>query len=133
MNESSSNYTPVAEINVTPLVDVMLVLLIIFMITAPMLVTGVNVDLPETEASSVAGKDEPLAVSIDKKGLIYIDDKKTTYQALIPTLKAVAGENNTIRIFIRADKGIDYGKVMKIVSAINSAGFTQLALLTEPE
>ncbi len=124
-------YKAMSDINVTPLVDVMLVLLIIFMVTSPMLVAGVSVDLPETSASAVAGQDEPLAVTIDKKGTVYLQETAVKLSDLAPKLEAVAGENKEIRIFVRGDKGIEYGRIMDVVGAINGAGFTKVALITE--
>lgn len=125
------SYHPMAEINVTPMVDVMLVLLIIFMVASPMLVAGVNVDLPETSASPVSGQDEPLSVTVDNKGNVYIQDTKIKLDQLADKLIAIAGQKKETRIFVRGDKNIDYGKVMEVVAAINKAGFTKVALLTE--
>ncbi len=124
-------YKAMAEINVTPLVDVMLVLLIIFMVTSPMLVAGVSVDLPETAALPVAGKDEPLAVTVDQKGRVYLQETSIKLSELIPKLKAVTGENKNIRIFVRGDKAIHYGRIMEVVGIINGAGFKKVALITE--
>lgn len=127
----SHTYKAMAEINVTPLVDVMLVLLIIFMVTSPMLVAGVNVDLPETSAAAVAGQDEPLAVTVDKSGNVYLQETPVKLPELVAKIQAVAGENRDIRIFVRGDKGIHYGRVMEVVGAINGAGFNKVALITE--
>ena len=124
-------YKAMAEINVTPLVDVMLVLLIIFMVTSPMLVAGVSVDLPETGAAPVAGQDEPLAVTIDKKGQVYLQEAPMKLNDLVAKLDAVTNENKDIRIFVRGDKGINYGRIMEVVGAINGAGFNKVALITE--
>ncbi len=125
------HYHPMAEINVTPMVDVMLVLLIIFMVTSPMLVAGVTVDLPETSASPVTGQEEPLSITVDAKGNVYIQETKIDMAHLIDKLQAITGEKKDTRIFVRGDKKIDYGKVMEVVGAINAAGFTKVALLTE--
>jgi biopolymer transport protein TolR len=122
---------PMSEINVTPMVDVMLVLLIVFMVTAPLLTTGVAVDLPRAESSSLPGQDEPLAVSVDARGRIFVQDSEIALDQLGPRLQAVTGRKPDARIFVRGDKGIDYGTVMSVVSAINQAGFTKVALLTE--
>lgn len=124
-------YRPMTDINVTPLVDVMLVLLIIFMITSPMLVAGVAVDLPKTESAPLAGEDEPLAVTVDAKGAIYIQDTRIELNELVPKLEAIVGEKKDTRIFVRGDKAIHYGKVMEVVGAISAAGFTKVALITE--
>jgi biopolymer transport protein TolR len=127
----SSHNHPMAEINVTPMVDVMLVLLIIFMVTSPLMVAGVAVDLPQTSAAPISGQDEPISVTIDAHGAVYIQDTKIKKTELTTKLLAIAGEKKDVRIFVRGDKAIDYGKVMEIVSAINSAGFNKVALLTE--
>lgn len=120
-----------SEINVTPFVDVALVLLIIFMITAPMMTTGVSVDLPKTRASNLPGNDEPLAVTIRTDGKIYIQNTETPIADLGAKLKAIAGEKKDTRIFVRGDRSIDYGKVMQVIGEINGAGFTRVALLTD--
>lgn len=122
----------VSEINVTPLVDVMLVLLVIFMITAPMMISGINVDLPETKSAPLTGHDEPLTISINKKGEIFIVDSKIEAKKLIPKLKAITNTRAKMktRIFVRGDKAISYGKVMSVVGEISSAGFSKVALIT---
>jgi len=120
-----------SEINVTPFVDVMLVLLIIFMVTAPMMTTGVTVDLPESAAAPVKGQDEPLTISIKSTGTVYIADNLTKLEDLAPKLKAILGEKKDSRIFIRGDKNVDYGKVMKVVGEVNQAGFFKVALISE--
>ena len=120
-----------SDINITPMVDVMLVLLIIFMVAAPMLVAGVNVDLPETSASPVSGQDEPLAVTVDKNGDVYIQETKIDIAELTPKLRAITQEKMDTRIFIRGDQAINYGKVIEVMGAINAAGFTKVALVTE--
>ena len=125
------NFHPVAEINVTPMVDVMLVLLIIFMVTSPLMVAGVSVDLPETSAAAVSGQDEPLSVTIDLEGNVYIQESKIEKQDLIAKLQAVTERKKDTRIFIRGDENIDYGKVMEVVGMINAAGFSKVALLTD--
>lgn len=120
------------DINVTPFVDVMLVLLIIFMVTAPMLTAGVEVELPDSKAPAVSGKpDEPLVVTIKSDGLIYVQETKILADSLIPKLKAIAGEKYDTRIFVRGDTTVDYGKIMKIVGDISYAGFKKVALITE--
>ncbi|MEK0084299.1 protein TolR [Benzoatithermus flavus] len=119
------------EINMTPLVDVMLVLLIVFMITAPMLTSGVAVDLPEAASSPLPGQDEPLSVTVDAKGKIYLQESEIALDQLAPRLQAITGRKPDARIFVRGDKGIDYGTVMSVVGAINQAGFNKVALLTE--
>ncbi len=121
-----------SEINVTPLVDVMLVLLIVFMVTAPLLTTGVAVDLPQASSSPLPGQDEPLAVTVSASGKIYVQDTAIELDQLGPRLLAITQRNPDARIFVRGDKAIDYGTMMAVVSAINQAGFKKVALLTEP-
>lgn len=120
-----------AEINVTPFVDVMLVLLIVFMVTAPLLTVGVSVELPETAAAPIAGQDEPLAVSIDSSGRVYIQDSEVSMETLIPRLEAITQNNPDARIFVRGDRSIDYGRVMEVMGTLNGAGFRRVALITE--
>lgn len=119
------------EVNVTPLVDVMLVLLIIFMVTAPMMTAGVEVELPNSKAGSVQGSDEPITISIQPGGIVYIQKNKIQMESLIPKLKAIAKEKFDTRIFVRADKAIGYGEVMRVVGDISYAGFKKVALITE--
>ncbi len=120
-----------SEINVTPFVDVMLVLLIIFMVTAPLLTVGVTVDLPESKAGAVRGEDEPLAVSIDAGGQIFIQDTPVGIDTLAPRLIAITGENPDIRIFVRGDQAINYGRVMAVMGRINDAGYRRVALIAK--
>jgi biopolymer transport protein TolR len=119
------------EINVTPFVDVMLVLLIIFMVTAPMLTAGVEVELPDSKAGAVAGKDEPLSISIKNDGTIYVQETKILREHLIAKVKAIAGEKYDTRIFVRGDTNVNYGDVMQVVGDISFAGFKKVALITE--
>ncbi len=134
---SSSNrgrrqrFAPKAEINITPLVDVMLVLLIIFMVTAPLMTLGVQVDLPKTKAGALNESTEPLTVTLNKNGEIYIQETKVDPDGLIPRLNAITGSNPDNRIFVRGDKSISYGQVMEVMGAINGAGFTKVALISE--
>lgn len=124
-------HRPVSDINVTPMVDVMLVLLIIFMVTAPLLTAGVQVDLPKTDSAPIKGDDQPLSVSIDAQGDIWIQETKVTLEELAPKLHAITAQKPDTRIFIRGDKGIDYGRVMQVMGNLGSAGFTKVALVTE--
>jgi biopolymer transport protein TolR len=119
-----------SEINVTPFVDVMLVLLVIFMVTAPLLTVGVKVDLPKTKASVIEGGDEPLAVSIDAGGNIYLQDSAVDLDGLVPRLQAITHNNPDVRIFVRGDQAINYGRVMSVMGTINSAGYKRVALVT---
>ncbi len=120
-----------SEINVTPMVDVMLVLLIIFMVASPMMVTGVNVDLPETSANPVPNQEEPLSVSVKSDGSVYLQTTQIRVVDLPAKLQAIIGEKPDTRILIRGDKNVDYGAVMNVVAAINAAGFTKVALITD--
>jgi biopolymer transport protein TolR len=124
---------PMAEINVTPFVDVMLVLLIVFMVTAPLLTVGVTFDLPETASSPLPGQDEPLTVSVSRDGKVFLQDSAIDLPDLGPRLLAITERRPDARIFVRGDKVIDYGRVMEVVGAIHSAGFTRVALVTEFE
>jgi biopolymer transport protein TolR len=124
-------HRPMAEINVTPFVDVMLVLLVVFMVTAPLLSVGVSVELPESAAAPIPGQDEPLAVSIDAGGRVFIQDSEVSLQTLIPRLQAITQNNPDARIFVRGDKSIDYGRVMEVMGTLNGAGFNRVALITE--
>ncbi len=128
---SVSRYRPMSEINVTPFVDVMLVLLIVFMITAPLLSVGVPVDLPKTRAASLTNSDEPLVITIDDQGAIFIEESTITIENLVPRLVAVTGANPDARIFVRGDKAIDYGRVMQVMGAVSAAGFNKVSLLAE--
>lgn len=120
-----------SEINVTPMVDVMLVLLIVFMVAAPLLTVGVPVNLPKTGANALRGDDEPLAISINAQGQIYIEETEITPDMLVPRLQAIAGEGYEQRIYVRGDKSVAYGTVADIVSKISAAGFSRVALVTE--
>ncbi|MEE2694468.1 MAG: protein TolR [Pseudomonadota bacterium] len=124
-------YQPMAEINVTPFVDVMLVLLVVFMVTAPLLTVGVKVDLPQAEAEVIQGNDEPLTVSINDLGQIFVQEAPVEGHELVPRLKAITGENADIRIFVRGDERVNYGLVMELMSSINVAGFSKVALITK--
>jgi biopolymer transport protein TolR len=121
----------VADINVTPMVDVMLVLLVIFMVTAPLLTVGVPVDLPKTKASVMNEKDEPLTVTVNAQGELFLQETSIDLSVLVPRLVAITGSNPEARIYVRGDKGISYGRVMEVMGAINSAGFTKVALISE--
>ncbi|MBV9835798.1 MAG: protein TolR [Alphaproteobacteria bacterium] len=122
-------YTPMSEINVTPFVDVMLVLLIIFMVAAPLMNVGVPVDLPKTSADPIAGQDEPLVVTIDARGDIYLSETKYTAEELVEKLRALQKEKPDQRIFVRGDKKIDYGKVMEVLGVLRAAGFVKAGLV----
>jgi biopolymer transport protein TolR len=120
-----------SEINVTPLVDVMLVLLIVFMVTAPLLTVGVPVDLPETSANRIVGQDEPLVISVNSDGGIFLQDTEVKLDQLIPRLTAITENKKDARIFLRGDQAIAYGRVMSVMGALNQAGFNKVALITQ--
>ena len=124
-------HRPMSEINVTPMVDVMLVLLVIFMVTAPLLTVGVQVDLPKTKASVISGQDEPLTITVDSEGRIYLQETELDLESLAPRLIAITSNNPDVRIFLRCDKTIQYGLVMEVMGTVNGAGFTKVALITE--
>ena len=124
-------YRPMAEINVTPMVDVMLVLLVIFMITAPLLTVGVPVDLPKTEAAQINEAVEPLVISINSEGAVFIQETETDVDALIPRLQAITGSKPETRIFVRGDKSIAYGKIMEVMGLVSAAGYSKVALIAE--
>lgn len=127
-------YRPMSEINVTPFVDVMLVLLIVFMVTAPLLSVGVPVDLPESSAPALADPVEPVVISVDKEGKVYISETEIDINQLADKLFAILGEKRDTRIYIRGDKAINYGSVMTVMGVITSAGFTKVALVaSEPK
>ena len=122
---------PMSEINVTPFVDVMLVLLIVFMVTAPLLTVGVPVDLPKTHAQALGQDREPLSVTIRKGGRIYVQNTPVGDDDLVPRLTAIAANGYDQRIFVRGDKSVDYGRVMEIMAMISAAGFTHIGLVTD--
>ena len=127
-----SSRDPMSEINVTPFVDVMLVLLIIFMVTAPLLTVGVQVDLPKTKASQLNSDADPLIITINKNREIYIQDANVDFENIIPRLKAISKVNFKTRIFVRGDKTINYGRVLEIMGMLSGSGFTKVALISEP-
>ena len=126
-------HKPMSEINVTPFVDVMLVLLIVFMISAPLLTAGVPLDLPQTKAQPLEGDAKPLTVQLDARGRVYLQTTELKFDEVVPKLKAIARNGYDERVFVRADKAVDYGAVAKLVSAISAAGFRRIGLVTEPD
>jgi len=122
-----------AEINVTPMVDVMLVLLIIFMVSAPLLTVGVPLDLPQTQAKSLDQDKNPLTLSVNLKGQVFLNDTEIALNDLVPKLKAITEARAGLdeRIFVRGDKKVDYGTVMKVMGRLSAAGFRRVALVTE--
>jgi biopolymer transport protein TolR len=126
-------HAPMSEINVTPMVDVMLVLLIIFMVAAPLLTVGVPIDLPETKAKALEGDTEPLTISVNAAGQIFIQDTEIAIDEVVPKLEAIAKNGYDERIYVRGDQNSDYGTMMKIMGRINAAGFKRLGLVTLDE
>ena len=124
-------YQPMAEINVTPMVDVMLVLLIVFMVAAPLLTVGVPVNLPKAGSQALNGDDEPLAISVNEQGRIFLAEEEIALEALVPRLKAIVGTGYEQRIYVRGDKAVSYGRVAAVVARINDAGFARVALVTD--
>jgi biopolymer transport protein TolR len=125
-------YRPMAEINVTPLVDVMLVLLVVFMITAPLLTVGVPVDLPQTQAPAINEPKEPLVISVDKVGDIYIQDTQVPTDSLVSRLEAITGNNPDAILYVRGDRAINYGRVLEVMSLVSSAGYRKVSLIAQP-
>ena len=121
------------EINVTPFVDVMLVLLIVFMVTAPLLTVGVPIELPESRGQQLQTNKEPLTISVQKDGKVYIQETEVQLSDLATRLRAIAKSGYEETIFVRGDKGIDYGTVMKVMSRIKAGGFKKVSLVTESE
>lgn len=124
-------HRPFTDINVTPFVDVMLVLLVVFMVTAPLLTVGVPVDLPKTQAAQMNDQVEPLVLSVNANGELYIQETAIDMDKLAPQLKAVTNNNPEAKIYVRGDQKIAYGKVMEVMGAVSSAGFKHVSLLAE--
>lgn len=121
-----------SQINVTPLVDVMLVLLIIFMVTAPMMQQGVQVNLPKTQAKSLSADQETVVVSIDRPGRVFINDKETSHAELASRLNTIFASREKKEVFLKADKDVSYGEVVKTMAEIKGAGIERLGMMTEP-
>ena len=128
-------YTPLAEINVTPMVDVMLVLLIIFMVSAPLLTVGVPIDLPQTQAKSLDQDKEPLTVSVKLDGEVFLQNAEIKVDELVPKLQAITQARGGLdeRIYVRGDRKVDYGTMMRVMGRLSAAGFRRVALVTEVE
>jgi len=124
-------YSQMSEINVTPFVDVMLVLLIVFMVTAPLLTVGIKVDLPKVKATALTDIKDPIEITVKLDGEVYIGESKVEVENLIPRLNAITEQNTEARIYIRGDRVVAYGRIMEIMSIINSAGYIKVALITQ--
>lgn len=130
-NKMNRKNKVISQINVTPFVDVMLVLLIVFMITAPLLTVGVNVDLPKTKASQLNSKGDPIIISIKKNGELYIQEREIDTLQLLTRLKAISSGNKNLRIYVRGDKDVPYGLVLDTIAKIKSSGFKKVALVAK--
>ena len=120
-----------SEINVTPFVDVMLVLLIVFMVTAPLLTVGIPVDLPKVKADALTDQKDPIEITVKLDGLIYLGESEVEIENLIPRLNAITNQNTEARIYVRGDRVVAYGRVMEVMSIINSAGYIKVALVAQ--
>jgi biopolymer transport protein TolR len=128
----AGRYQPMAAINVTPFVDVMLVLLVVFMVAAPLLTVGVPVDLPQTQAPPITEPKEPLVITINSEGRIFIQDTDVPSESLVPRLGAITGNNPDALLYVRGDKAINYGRVLEVMSLVSSAGFRKVSLIAAP-
>jgi biopolymer transport protein TolR len=125
------SYRPMAEINVTPMVDVMLVLLIVFMVAAPLLTVGVPVDLPQTNAPAINEQKEPLVISVNNEGKLFLQNTEVADDQVVARLKAVTNNNPNATIYVRGDKAINYGRVMEVMGMVGAAGYTKVSLIAE--
>jgi len=130
-NRNTKRYTQMSEINVTPFVDVMLVLLIVFMVTAPLLTVGIPVDLPKVQANALTDQKDPLEITVKLDGNVYLGESKIQVENLITRLNAITDKNTQARIYVRGDRIVAYGRVMEIMSLINKAGYVKVALVTQ--
>ena len=128
---TGGRYRPMSDINVTPLVDVMLVLLIVFMVTAPLLTVGVPVDLPQTQAPPINEPKEPTVITVNRDGAIFIQETSVPMDSLVPKLQAITGSNPDAVLYVRGDKEINYGRVLEVMSLVSSAGFRKVSLVAE--
>ena len=126
-----SSREPMSEINVTPFVDVMLVLLIVFMVTAPLLTVGIPVDLPKVKASALTDQKDPIEITVKLDGTLYLGESEVEVENLISRLNAITDQNTEARIYVRGDRVVAYGRVMEIMSLINTAGYVKVALVTQ--
>jgi biopolymer transport protein TolR len=124
-------YKPMSDINVTPFVDVMLVLLIVFMVTAPLLTVGIPVNLPKTQAEALHNPVEPLVVTVDPKGRVFLQETPVDLESLAPRLMAITQNKTDTRVFVRGDRDIAYGRIMEVMGRLTGAGFTEVALIAE--
>jgi biopolymer transport protein TolR len=130
-SRSNGGRRPMSEINVTPLVDVMLVLLVVFMVTAPLLTVGVPVDLPQTQAPAINEPKEPTVITVNKDGAIFIQETSIPIDTLVAKLQAITGSNPDAVLYVRGDKDINYGRVLEVMSLVSAAGFRKVSLVAE--
>jgi len=130
-NRRRGGYQPMSDINVTPFVDVMLVLLIVFMVTAPLLTVGIPVDLPESSASTMNDQSDPIVVTINADQKIYIQETAVDLDKLAPRLSQVTKQNTNIRVYVRGDRNLNYGHIMKVMGCISEAGYSKVALVAD--
>jgi biopolymer transport protein TolR len=130
-SDMRARYKPMSEINVTPMVDVMLVLLVIFMVAAPLLTVGVPVDLPQTQAPAITEQKEPLVITINAKGDLFLQESPVGADELVPRLQAITKNNAQADIYVRGDRAINYGRVMEVMGMVSAAGFSKVSLITE--
>ena len=123
------SYRPMSEINVTPFVDVMLVLLVIFMVTAPLLAVGVPVNIPESKAQNISRPDKPLVISIQANGDVFLQETKIELASLVAKLRAITNNKRDTRIYVRGDRAVAYGRIMEVMGIVSSAGFAKVTLL----
>ena len=128
---SGGGYRPMAEINVTPMVDVMLVLLVIFMVTAPLLTAGIPVNLQQTKADTLSEPTEPLVVTVNAEGKVFLQETEVPVDSLVARLQAITANKPDTKIYVRGDKAINYGRVMEVMGLVKGAGFTQVALIVD--
>jgi biopolymer transport protein TolR len=129
--DSRTRYRPMSEINVTPMVDVMLVLLVIFMVAAPLLTVGVPVDLPQTKAPTISEQKEPLVITLNAQGKLFLQNSALEDDELVPRLQAITKNNPNADIYVRGDRAINYGRVMEVMGMVSAAGFAKVSLITE--
>jgi biopolymer transport protein TolR len=130
-NGGRARYKPMSEINVTPMVDVMLVLLVIFMVAAPLLTVGVPVELPQTKAPAITEQKEPLVITVNAEGKLFLQNGGVSDDDLVPRLQAITKNNPLADIYVRGDRAISYGRVMEVMGMVSAAGFTKVSLVTE--
>jgi biopolymer transport protein TolR len=129
--DQRQRYKPMSEINVTPMVDVMLVLLVIFMVAAPLLTVGVPVDLPQSKAPAITEQKEPLVITVNAEGKLFLQNGTLEDDELVPRLEAITKNNPQADIYVRGDRAINYGRVMEVMGMVSAAGFTKVSLITE--